>query len=259
MFELVEEGGWQGGLRNLMRADFGKWFRTRQWLVQSLIWIAVIDGILAGVLWGSPQPQPISETVVLFNIFTAMFPSVAVVIILQDAIVGEREAGTAAWVLSKPVSRTAFILSKLIPNLIGCFLCMILLPGLVAYALFYMVYGASLDPLRFLAGLGVLWIYIAYYLTLTLMLGTLFDHRAPVIGIPLALIFGQQMIFGMLPFLAKVLPWTVAAPLGDQSSSIASALILGQPLPDLTPLYFTIASIIIFVAVALWRFQREEF
>src|SRR5512147_2674337 len=96
MFELVNEGGWQGGLRNLMRADFGKWFRTRRWWVQSLIWIAVIDGILAGVLWGGGQQQPISETIILFIIFTALFPSVAVVIILQDAIVGEREAGTAA-------------------------------------------------------------------------------------------------------------------------------------------------------------------
>ena len=37
------------GLRNMLRAELGKWFRTNMWWVQALIWIGVIDGILAVV------------------------------------------------------------------------------------------------------------------------------------------------------------------------------------------------------------------
>jgi ABC-2 type transport system permease protein len=259
MFELVQASGWQGGLRNLLRADFGKWFGTSLWWTQGLIWILVIDGILAGVLWSGGEDSSAVNGITLYCIFSALFPAIAAVIILQDAIVGEREAGTAAWVLSKPVSRTAFVLSKLFPNLVGVLVSMLLLPGAVAYAQLSAAQGSPLDPLRFLAGLGVLWIYISYYLTLTLMLGTFFTHRAPVIGIPLALAFGQQMLFGLLPFLLKVLPWSVAIPVGQSDRSIVSAIMLGQPLPDITPLVVTSLSILVFVAVAILRVEREEF
>jgi hypothetical protein len=49
-FQLAQPGGWSSGLRNLLRADFGKWFKTRMWWTQALIWVAVIDGILFSVL-----------------------------------------------------------------------------------------------------------------------------------------------------------------------------------------------------------------
>jgi hypothetical protein len=98
-----------------------------------------------------------------------------------------------------------------------------------------------------------------YYLTLTLMLGTLFSHRAPVIGIPLAVAFGQQMLFGLLPFLISILPWTMAVPAGDVETSIASAFMLGLTPESMSPLYYSVISIIIFLIVSLWRFRREEF
>ncbi|RPI32378.1 MAG: hypothetical protein EHM70_09085 [Chloroflexota bacterium] len=258
-FEMVQSRGWSGGLRNLLRADFGKWFRTRLWWVQGLIWTGVINGILAGVLWSSPEGPDAGTGLMLYSIFSAMFPSIAIVIIMQDAIVGEREAGTAAWVLSKPVSRYAFVISKLLPNLVGVLVCMLLFPGVVAYAQISVAAGQLLDPVRFLAAMGILWIYLSYYLTLTLMLGTLFNHRGPVIGIALGLAFGQQILFGLAPFLLKVLPWTIAMPAGDSDNSIVGAVLRGLPLPDMTPLIVTSISIVVFIAVALWRFEKEEF
>ena len=38
---------------------------------------------------------------------------IAVVAKTQGAIIGEKQLGTAAWVLSKPASRRAFVLAKL--------------------------------------------------------------------------------------------------------------------------------------------------
>jgi hypothetical protein len=151
------------------------------------------------------------------------------------------------------------VLSKLFPNLIGVLVTMLLIPGVIAFILLSAAQGAPLDPLRFLGGIALLWVYIAFFLTLTLMLGTFFEHRAAVVGIPLAVAFGQQLIMGLAPFLAKILPWSIAIPLSGTDSSLASALILGLPLPSLSPLIFTLAFSVIFVAVALWRFEREEF
>jgi ABC-2 type transport system permease protein len=228
-------------------------------LTQALIWVAVIDGILFSVLRTGGEDATLETGVMIYTIFTGMFPAIAAVIIAQDAIVGERESGTAAWVLSKPVSRPAFVVSKLVPTAVGTLVSMILIPGLLAYGLLSWKAGAPLDVLSFLAAQGIFWINLIFYLSLTIMLGAFFTHRGPVIGIPLALSFGQQMLIGAAPFLARLLPYTLAVPLDDQHGSIAAAVIQGQTPPDLLPLLMTLVYIVLFVALALWRFEREEF
>ena len=43
-------------------------------------------------------------------------------IIMQRVLVREKQQGTAAWVLSKPVTRTAFVISRLTVNSIAILL-----------------------------------------------------------------------------------------------------------------------------------------
>jgi ABC-2 type transport system permease protein len=257
-FELVEARGWRHGLNNLLNAELGKWFRSNTWWVQSLIWIGVINAILAGLLWSEGEVDLV-EAASFFSLFMGLFPTIAIIIIMQDAIVGEKESGTAAWVLSKPLSRSAFVIAKLIANMAGVFVAMLLLPSLVAYLQLAIAAGGILNPLNFLGGLGVIYINMLFYLTLTLMLGTFFNHRGPVIGIPLALAFGQQILFGLLPFLAQVLPWTLVIPYGDIELTIAASIIRGVAPQTLNPLYFAVFLILIFVGLSIWRFKREEF
>lgn len=257
-FELVEARGWRHGLNNLLNAELGKWFRSNTWWVQSLIWIGVINAILAGFLWSEGEVDPV-EAAGFFSLFMGLFPTIAIIIIMQDAIVGEKESGTAAWVLSKPLSRSAFVIAKLTANMAGVFVAMLLLPALVAYLQLAIAAGGLLNPLNFLGGLGVIYINMLFYLTLTLMLGTFFNHRGPVIGIPLALAFGQQILFGLFPFLAQVLPWTLVIPYGDIEPPIAGAIIRGAAPQTLTPLYVTVFLILLFVGLSMWRFEREEF
>ena len=257
-FVMAYTRGWRGGLRNMLRAELGKWFRTNMWWVQSLIWIVVINGILAGVIW-SEEGIDIFEAVALFSLFMGLFPAIAIIIIMQDAIVGEKESGTVAWVLSKPVSRSAFVLAKLIANLIGVLITMVLLPSLVAYIHISFAGGELLDPLNFLGGLAVVYLNLVFYLTLTLMLGTFFNHRGPVIGIPLALAFGQQLIFGILPFLVEVLPWTLVVPYGDIELPFAAAVVRGELPHSMNPFYTTLILVVLFIALSLWRFEKEEF
>ena len=63
--------------------------------------------------------------------------------------------------------------------------------------------GTWVPPLDFLAALGALFANILFYLTLTLMLGVLLEHPAPVIGIPMAFLFAQQLLG---PKLAELSP-----------------------------------------------------
>ncbi len=259
-FELRQESGWRRGLGNLMDAGFAAWWSTDLWWVQTLLWTGIINVILAGLLWGAQAFEP-QEAPALFAVFGGLFPPIAVTIIMQDAVVGEKLSGTAAWVLSKPVSRTAFILSKLIPSAVGAVATMTLLPAAAAYVQFSLA-GAAPRPLAYLLGLGVLAANLLYFLSLTVLLGVLANNRAVVIGVPLALAFGQQYLLGMIPALRYVLPWTlVLPPPGAEglSGAIAASIMAGQPLPSLIPLYVVLASIVLFSGIAVWRFQHQAF
>jgi ABC-2 type transport system permease protein len=255
--ELVSQRGWRRGLNNLLDNEFGRWWRTRRWWVQALIWTAVIGAMMVTMV---TQGGADKETVtIIYSIFASMFPAVAVIIIMQSALIGEKASGTAAWVLSKPVSRPAFILAKLVANSLTALAVMVVIPGLVAYPLISMALGGLLNPLLFLAGLGVIWLNLLWYLAFTLMLGALLNSRGAVIGIALALLFVQQYIFGLAPFLKVALPWTLTVPLNNSTDALLPMLLQGKPVAAFLPqLIIILAEIVVFVVLAVWRFRKEE-
>jgi hypothetical protein len=91
------------------------------------------------------------------------------------------------------------------------------------------------------------------------MLGVLYDKRAAVIGIPLALAFGSQLLVGVLPVLNFVLPWRLAVGVENETLSITESVILGLPPFSWLPVLFVSGFVILFTAVAIHKFQREEF
>lgn len=250
---------WKRGLDNLLRAEFGRWFKTKMWWIQILIWAALINLLvffMAVVDSGVPAP----ELLMIFNIFLGLFGAVGVCIIMQGTIVGEKSSGTAAWVLSKPASRPAFLFAKLLANSAGIAVTIILAQGLIAYLIITLTAEISMGPLAYLGGLGVHLVNFLFYITLTLMLGTLFSHRAPVIGIPLVFLFVQQMILGIVPALVYVLPWTLTVPMNeDQFPSIAVAVMTGTEPLTYVPLAVTFCASVVFTVVAVWAFNRQEF
>ncbi len=95
-------------------------------------------------------------------------------------------------------------------------------------------------------------------LTLTSMLGTLFDSAGAVIAIPLAFAFGQQLIAG-IPGLGAVLPSALVVATNKSDASVVGAVIAGQPVPAPGALVFIILACGIFTAIAFWKWNRTEF
>ncbi len=255
-------GGWTRGLRNMLRGELGAWFATRTWLNQILIWAASIN--LIYLITALNAQNAGFDLSMIFCIFMGIAGPIGVTIIMQNAVIGEKRAGTAAWVLSKPLSRPAFILSKFVANTLGILVTMVLAQGLIAYLITGLVLGTWVPPLDWLAALGALFANILFYLTLTLMLGVLLDHPAPVIGLPMAFLFAQQFLAPKLaelnPALANLLPWTLAMPINGSSAdakSVSMALLAGQPTP-LTAVYFAVFASALFVAIAIIVFRRQE-
>jgi putative Mn2+ efflux pump MntP len=84
------------------------------------------------------------------------------------------------------------------------------------------------------------------------MLGVLFEQRGPVLGAAFGIIFGGMIIATIFPKINYILPLSM-----DQ---FALSLSQGQPLPAMavSQLVMTAVWSIIFLVVALQRFQRIE-
>jgi ABC-2 type transport system permease protein len=258
-FVPVKGSGWSRGLSNVLNGELKSWFATRRWWVQILIWTASVNLIFLIVALTSPRGSGGNTPLMLFNIFMGLAGPVGVSIVMQSAMIGEKKSGTAAWVLSKPVSRSAFVLSKLIANAAGIAVTMVLAQGLIAYLVAALLLGAVLPVPAFLAALGMHFANILFYLTLTLLMGVLFEQTAPVIGIPIAVLVAQNVLIAFFPFLAKFLPWTLAIPINNaEFGSIAMSLMTGARIYSFGPLYSALVMAVVFVVAALWVFERQE-
>jgi ABC-2 type transport system permease protein len=263
VLQPVKERGWRQGFANLLRKENGEWWHTRRWWTQSLLWLLIVNGILAVGIWLVPifEPEGAGDTMENLGIFIQLmswFPMYAVIVITQGAVIGEKQSGTAAWIMSAPVSRSAFILAKLVANAIGFFVTIILVQGLVAYVQLSLSDGSPLPFAPYLAMLGLLSLYLLFYLALTLMLGAFFDTRGPVLGIAIAVAIASMLSIGNL--FAGFLPRIVVL-LPESIPGILTFLVQGEPLPDVWPIPIILMSVysLLFVALAIWRFKREEF
>ena len=103
-----------------------------------------------------------------------------------------------------------------------------------------------------MAGAGVVWLALFFYISLVIMLGVLFENRGPVLGIAFGVLWGGMILRNFIPQILYVLP------LGMEG--VAMGVVQGIPLPALyvSELISTAVLSILFTLVALWRFQHIE-
>lgn len=244
------------GFGNVFRKELSAWTGTRTWWVQPLVWLAVLVGPLLLPLYlmrdvfAAQTNGTLPTALEMFFTFAAFAPAVGAVLLLHGSVIGERQLGTAAWVLSKPVGRSAFLLAKLAANAAALLIVALLVPGAVAYALVSLESGAPLPVGWFLGGLGLAAVAVLFYLCVALSLGVLVRGRGVVLAVSLALLLGGDLVLGVAPGLASVTPWVLGR--------FAAAVGQGAPLPSALPPLATLAWCLLFLAVGLWRFGRED-
>jgi ABC-2 type transport system permease protein len=253
----VSEPGWRRGFANLLRNENRMWWGTRKWLIHLLLWVLVLNGLI--LLVGLPTSQEAGDPVPLFTTLIQVFfgvgafaTTIGIVTTAQGAIVREKQLGTAAWILSKPVSRGAFVLAKFVAYALGFVSLAILVPSAIFYGESLLLAGRTPDLAPFLTAVGIMALHTLFYLTL--LLGTLFDTRGPIAGIAMGVLFAGFLPPNLIPQAALLaLPWT----LGQSAVGLA----LGSALPAvwIIPVVATALWTVLFLGVALWRFGREEF
>jgi ABC-type transport system involved in multi-copper enzyme maturation permease subunit len=175
------------------------------------------------------------------------------ILLAQDQILGERQNGVNEWILSKPVSRAAYLLSKLAADAIGIIVIFIYLQGAIAYGLVSLANGGAFPPTPYLVAMGGLALHTLFYLALTLMMGVLSDSRGKVLGVTLGMLFGGLLAASFVGTFSLFTPWSMTTVLP------AAALEMSLPLPIWLPLTTTAALTLLCIAVALWKFKHLEF
>jgi len=275
--KAVNDKGWKMGFANLFHEANESWWHTKKWLVQSIVWLFLMNIIIAGIWKVSSEimpgvlvslrnmasmmdlvMHPFGNSLVTYFIICQLGLPMAAIIAGQDAFIGERQSGTAAWVLSKPVSRAAFILSKLAASSIGLFVTGVLIQGVGVYAQLSSRTGSLWPIAGFMGAMGMLFLNVLFYLTLSYMLGAFFTNRGAVLGISLAAALGGPLMLRGLPIIKELTPWGFFYNTGNEMPQ-GLALALGQPLVSYLPILGTALMCLLFTAVTLWRFRREEF
>src|SRR5215207_4975831 len=179
------------GTRTIFRKEFQEWFRTRRFLVSAVlatlvvaaiptgVWLVDHDGLTAGrtTLAGAAAADARGSGIgTLLSLSTYL-----AILLTMGMLVKEREAGTAQWVFTKPVSRAGYGLAKWAANGLGVVLATVLVPGVVGSVLvtaMYEVPGWSWAD-QVLAA-GVVLVHAAVVVALMLALGTLFRSTVPI-------------------------------------------------------------------------------
>jgi ABC-2 type transport system permease protein len=247
--QLVNEGGWRSGFANLWRKESQTWWGSKRWIWQSLLWIVLVNGLLALVIWAFTHTHAqnanqalgsslYEQSMIVFVSIALAFTALGAIVMTQGKIIGERQSGTAAWILSKPVSRSAFILTKFATLIPGMLIATVALPGVVAYLQIALATGQMPSIGTFLAAAGVLAFNVVFFFSLTLMLGAIFKSRAWVIGIMLIIIELMQQF-----------EW----------NNLVPVVVRGQALPSLLAMLVMVCATGVCIIVAIKRFEREEF
>jgi ABC-2 type transport system permease protein len=252
----VEKSGWLVGFGNMLDKEYGSWWRTRRALVHHILWFCVINGFLflVGVDEGRRNPfYAIDELIQVFFQVGGLFATIGIIVVTQSAVFGERQLGTAEWVLSKPVTREAFLLSKFIVNGLSFLFLAIAIPSVVFFLQSLLHTNLQPDLGPFLVGLAILTQHLIFYLALTIALGTFMRSRGPVSGAGIGLLFAGLILPNFFPWLIEFTPFGLL--------SFAGQVARERPLPPWVwqPILHTALWTLLAVLVALWRFDREEF
>jgi ABC-type transport system involved in multi-copper enzyme maturation permease subunit len=223
------------GFKTSLRKELTEWFRGPKALIVAGISIAgavfmtlvpfiaeaTNEAEAAGLMTKDPT------TNVLLG-WTGLTIALIAVVATMALISSERDRGTLAWSLTNPVSPTSIIAAKFLAAMLVFSVAAVLLPLVVSVGVATVVYGA-LPNLATMGTFGLLFLALpAFYIALTVGLGTAIKSTAGVAGVAFAVMLVPQVLGGLLPIVNELSPtsigvWALATAKGDPASILTLA------------------------------------
>jgi ABC-2 type transport system permease protein len=208
----------------------------------------IVDAV-GGEQFQGVIPDPVvGDAIVQFTKNEGQFGIIIAILVTMGAVAGEKDHGTAAFLLTKPISRSAFLGAKVVA--IGVLLALATaLAGLLCW-----IYTAILfEPLPvagYTAAMVLVWLSIAVFASITLLASVTARSSIVAGGIGLGALVGAG-ILGAIPGLGSYLP----AGLWGAAEQLSLGL---TPEPLIGPVLVAGATVGVVVGLAWWAFRRQE-
>ena len=231
-------------MRFLLRKEMRELWRTRRFLIVGAVlfvfgllgplsvkYMPAILSQVPGVPEGLEGLLPEPDVVLAVDEFVqnlSQFGAILAILVPMGAVVGEKDRGTAAMVLSKPVSRASFLGAKGIAYA-GVFLVGVILAGLGGY--YYLgILFEWLSPLGFLALVGLITLYLLMFVVITIFTSTICQSQPAAAGVS----FGLLILLSLLAIIpsvsphlpASILQWGRALALGQAHDAPWSSVLI---------------------------------
>ncbi len=250
------------GLGLLLRKELRELVRTMRLPVVLIVFaiLGLISPLLAryireilqavgGAQFQGVIPDPVArDAVAQLTKNVGQFGVLIAILVTMGIVAAEKERGTAAFLLTKPLGRGAFLAAKAVA--IGLLLVMAtVLAGVLCWT-YTTILFEPLPVAGFLAALGLVWLSLAVFAAVTFLASVVAPSALVAGGIGLATLMLAGFL-SVIPGLALYLPTGLWG--------MAEVLAVGD-VPD--GLIGAIASNVLIIATALgfawWSFRRQE-
>ena len=246
------------GFATFFQKELLEWLRNRRALIVggAAITFAVIGALLpiiAAASGTATEPgAPALERDPTTNVLLAWSgTTVPIVVILSTMMLmtTERERGTLAWSLTKPLSRSSVLLAKWLAATLAYGFVGVVVPLVMQSVAVTLAYGSppSLGTVASFAGLYLT--VPAFYVALTVAFGTLIHSTAGVAGLAFLVALVPGVVASFVPAVAHLSPtgvgeWTLA-------------VVTGRSAPIGVPIAWA-ASLVVIAAIAMLVFERQD-
>jgi ABC-2 type transport system permease protein len=250
-------------MRTLLAKEFREQWRT--WKMIVFLAVFLITGMISPVLakytpallssipnlppgMAELIPAPtVADSVAQYLKNTDQFGILLVILLTMGVVAQEKERGTAAMLLTKPVTRSSVVISKWLAGMT------VILAGLVVDSLACLAYTAVLfEPLPLLPFLFanlLLLVYLGVFMTVALLASTLARTQAMAAGGA----FGGLVVLIVLGSLPRVNDYMPAKLVAWGSSLMLKGEVAAWP-----ALVTSAGIILLCLLVACLRFERQE-
>ncbi len=193
-----------------------------------------------------PQPT-IMDAIAQYAKNIPMFGILLALLLSMGSVAAEKDKGTAALMLVKPLSRATFLAAKFLAYVLS-FLVAMMVAALTGYLYTLILFG-PLEWGPWLALNGLLWLEMVLTVAATLLFSTLLRSQAAAAGLCLGGILLVNVI-GTLPRLGEAMP--------SQLTTWGASLFTPQPVAYWPAMIVSLGLILASLLVAWIVFKRQE-
>jgi ABC-2 type transport system permease protein len=208
----------------------------------------IVEAVGGGQFQGMiPEPR-VADAVAQFTKNMGQFGVLIAILVTMGSVAAEKERGTAAFLLTKPISRGAFVLAKVVA--IGTLLALALAVGGALCWIYTAILFEPLPAAMFAGAVALIWLSLAVFAAFT-FLASVTTRSGLVAG---GIGFAAFLLVGILSALPGIGPYMPTSLWGA-----AITLALGTtPEPLVGPVLANVAVIGAALGLAWWSFRRQE-